>query len=79
MAASLPILTRTLYTTNHVFESLSVLAELRETTPDALATEMLGKQLEKESELTWLINRTRNDRKQRALDYAERVKSNEQH
>lgn len=73
-----PILTRTLYTTSYVFESLAVLAETRETTPDALATEMLGKLLEKEHDLTWLINRTRTDRKKRSEEYAALVKDKDQ-
>lgn len=69
-----PILNRTVYVTNYIFESLSALAEIRGVTPDMLATEMLGTLLEKHHRLDWLRDRTKADRKKRADEYVELLK-----
>lgn len=74
MGATIPILNRTLYTDNRVFEALSALAEIRETTPDALATAMLGERLEQEHHLRWLIDRTKSDRKKRSEEYLQKLR-----
>jgi len=75
---SAAFLNRTLYTTSHVFEALKERAEVEGTTPDALATTILAREIGNDN-VDWLVQRARKDREKRMEEYRARItKPNEE-